>query len=164
MAGRSAAAGRRCNTSLAVLAGVSALMSCAACSGSPASDLARPSIATPPSTAVASARSRDRIPRPLPEPDARAQFAPQLDVEITVSRNGFVEARTAPGASCSASLVPPSGASGVSEVVMPLRVSDQTGKVSWTYEAASVGGSGLHTVRCNRGGQQTAATAGFTAP
>ena len=97
----------------------------------------------------------------MPEPDARNRFAPQLDVEITISRIGFVEARTAAGVSCSASVA---RSSGTTEVVMPLRVADQTGTVSWTYDAATVGGGGLHTVRCNRGGQQIAATAGFTAP
>jgi hypothetical protein len=146
-----------------VLAVLSALLSCGACSAASAPDVARPSIVTPPPTVVASARARDRIPRAVPEPDARNQFAPQLDVEISVSRNGFVEARTAPGASCSASLVRSSALSGLSEVVMPLRVADQTGTVSWTYDAVG-GGSGLHTVRCNRGGQQIVATAGFTVP
>ena len=97
----------------------------------------------------------------MPEPDARNRFAPQLDVEITISRIGFVEARTAAGVNCSASVA---RSSGTTEVVMPLRVADQTGTVSWTYDAATVGGGGLHTVRCNRGGQQIAATAGFTAP
>jgi len=152
---------RRSNASLAVLAALSALMLCAACSAAPAPAVARPSIVTPPPKAVAPSPARERTPRAAPEPDARNRFAPQLDVEITISRIGFVEARTAAGVSCSASVA---RSSGTPEVAMPLRVADQTGTVSWAYEAAAAGGSGLHTVRCNRGGQQIAAAAGFTVP
>jgi len=162
---RSLAVVRRHSPALTVRAGISALMLCAACSTAPAPEIARASVGTPPPTAFTVAPGRDRVQRPLPEPDARSRFAPPLNVEITVSRDGFVEARTAPGATCTASLAFPSAQSAGPAVVLPLRVANQTGAVAWTYEALPTpGGSGLHTVRCTRGGQEFAATAAVATP
>ena len=96
----------------------------------------------------------------MPEPDARGRFAPQLDVEITLSRSGIVEARTAAGASCTASVMLSGGSSAIT---MPLRVADQSGRVAWSYESVDTG-SGLHTVTCTRGGQQVTSGAGFQGP
>src|SRR5205814_7420065 len=104
--------------------------------------------------------ARDRAPRAVPEPDARGRFAPQLDVEITVSRSGLVEARTAAGATCTASLML---AGGSSAITMPLRVADQDGRAAWSYDVVGAG-SGVHTVSCARGGQQATSGAGFGAP
>jgi len=132
----------------------------ASCSTTTAPDVARPSIATPPPATSALAPARDRGPRPLPEPDVRGRFAPQLDVEITVSRSGILEARTAVGASCTASVML---AGGSSAITMPLRVADQSGRVAWSYDVVGAG-SGVHTVSCARGGQQATSGASFGTP
>lgn len=150
---------------VAVLAGISSLMS-AGCSPVAAPDIPAPSIVTPPPsrTEVAAAAGRDR-PRPLPEPDMRGRFAPQLDVQITVSRNGAVEASTTPGATCMATLGLSSGPVAAPDGLRPERVADGIGRVAWTYEPlAATAGSGSHTVSCARGGPQVTATARFTVP
>jgi hypothetical protein len=144
----------------AIVAAICVVATCASCATATPPDVARPSIATPPPAVSALAPARDRGPRPLPEPDVRGRFAPQLDVEITVSRSGGVEARTAAGASCTASVML---AGGSSVMTMPLRVADPDGRVAWTYETAGAGG-GTHTVSCTRGGQQVTSGASFGAP
>lgn len=150
---------------VAVLAGISSLMS-AGCSPVATPDIPAPSIVTPPPsrTEVAAAPGGDRS-RPLPEPDMRGRFAPQLDVQITVSRNGAVEASTTPGATCIATLGLSSGRVAAPDGLKPERVADRIGQVAWTYEPlAASAGSGFHTVSCARGGPQVTATARFTVP
>ncbi len=140
-----------------MLMGAVALWATAACV-TPGTDVVRPSIATPPAAVAASQPPRERTPRPLPEPDMRSRFAPPLDVEISISRNGVLEAITAPGASCSATVafVP---AADVPDGLRPVRIADRSGRVAWTYGAVPGAPSGIQTVNCSRGGQLVTATA-----
>jgi len=154
----------RRSRSIAALATISAIACCASCLGAPATDTARPSVVTPQAVAVASPSARERMPRPLPEPDLRSRFAPGLDVEVTVSRIGFVEAHTAPDASCTATLVLASGPSDVPEGLRHVGIADRTGRVAWAYEAPAGAGNGSHSVTCSRAGRQVTAVASFTAP
>lgn len=122
-----------------------------------------PLIVTPPPTPVAATPAR--VPRPLPEPDMRSRFAPQFEVQITVSRNGALEALTTPGAICTATLLLSSNRVAVPDGLRPERVADRIGLVSWTYEPlTAAAGDGFHTVSCARGGLQLAATARFSVP
>lgn len=153
----------RQSTLVAVL-GISSLMH-VGCSPVATPDVAPPSVVTPPPTSVAATPARDRVPRPLPEPDMRSRFAPQLDVLITVSRNGVLEALTLPSAICTATLVLSSGRVAVPDGLRPERVADRIGKVAWTYEPLAAGaGTGFHTVSCARGGVELAATAPVGVP
>lgn len=124
----------------------------------------RPSIVTPPATLAASPPPRERMPRPLPEPDLRSRFAPQLDVQITISRNGRLEAVTAPGASCTATLVFSVAPAEVPDGLKAVRIADRGGLVVWTYDAVPSAGGGLQTVTCTRGTQQASATARIAGP
>ena len=152
----------RQSTLVAVL-GISSLMH-VVCSPVATPDITPPSVVTSP-TPVAATPARDRVPRPLPEPDLRSRFAPQLDVQITVSRNGVLEALTLPSAICTATLVLSSGRVAVPDGLRPERVADHVGRVAWTYEPlAADAGTGFHTVSCARGGLELAATARFTVP
>jgi hypothetical protein len=95
----------------------------------------------------------------------RSRFAPQLDVQITLSRDGALEASTAPGAICTATLGLWSGRVAAPDGLRAERVADRIGQVAWTYEPlAASAGSGFHTVSCARGGLQVTATAGFVVP
>jgi len=88
-----------------------------------------------------------------------------LDVLITVSRNGVLEALTLPSAICTATLVLSSGRVAVPDGLRPARVADRIGKVAWTYEPlAAEAGTAFHTVSCARGGLQLTATAPVSVP
>lgn len=89
-----------------------------------------------------------------------------LSVRITTSSYGFVSAQTAPGATCTASSVLPSGGAGTSAGLRETHVADGGGVVSWPYQRGTNTkfGTGTHTVRCSLNGNSATASASFSVP
>src|SRR2546423_2353401 len=85
-----------------------------------------------------------------------------LTVSITRADYGSVSARTAPGASCSASAKLPSGRNSTAKG-LDTHNADGSGAITWTYQTVgnTTKGTGTYTITCSAGGQTQTATAAF---
>jgi hypothetical protein len=86
-----------------------------------------------------------------------------LTVTIGRAEYGLISARTAAGATCTASARLPSGRESSAQG-LDTHAADGSGSITWTYrtEANTTKGTGTYTVSCSAGGQTARATASFT--
>jgi hypothetical protein len=101
--------------------------------------------------------------QPTPKPSSRGSFAVRAYVlpnPVSYGQNATLYAKSATGASCSASVVystgrPPRSFNGSAQTV------GSSGTVSWSWHMESRGTGGTATVTCSYHGQSTTARASF---